>query len=79
MLSKFKYLENILDSKLNWNGHFDQRLNKATQVLRKCRRVYGLRWGLKMGVVNWFYTTVIRPMISYAALVWCPKIGQISE
>src|SRR5699024_7948389 len=43
---------------------------KATASLWMCRRLWGPNWGLKPLVAFWAYTTVVRPIITYAALVW---------
>jgi hypothetical protein len=65
-----KYLRVILDSKLNWNSHVETRLKKATIVLWQCRKAIGRSWGLKPKVVYWIYTAIVRPILSYAYIIW---------
>ena len=36
----------------------------------------GKTWGLKPKMTNWLYITVVRPIITYASLVWWPKVEQ---
>jgi hypothetical protein len=35
-----------------------------------CRAVVGQRLGLKPAMMSWIYTTVVRPMVTYASFVW---------
>lgn len=76
-----KYLGLHLDPKLNWNIHIQKRLQKATITLWNCRRMFGTNWGLKPRVLCWIYTAIVRPMISYGAVVWWPRchIGSIQN
>jgi hypothetical protein len=53
--SRVKYLVVILDSKLNWKFHIDNRIRKASIAYWKCRRAIGKTWGLKPKVVYWIY------------------------
>jgi hypothetical protein len=66
--NQVEYLGVILDSKLNWKFHINIRIRKASIAYWQCRT-----WGLKPKVVYWIFTSVIRPMLTYAALVWCKK------
>jgi hypothetical protein len=68
-----KYLGVILDEKLNWNSHIDHRMQKATIVFRQCRRAIGKTCGLKPKFAYWVYTSEVRPISTYAALLWWKK------
>jgi hypothetical protein len=76
--NQVKYLGVILDSKLNWNFHIDHRLRKATIALWQCRLAIGKTWGLRPKVVYWIYTSVVRPILTYAAVLWWKKTTQSS-
>ncbi|CAH0731007.1 unnamed protein product, partial [Brenthis ino] len=65
-----KYLGVILDSKLLWNKHLDYKLNKSTIAFYQCKKMLGNKWGLSPKITMWLYTAVIRPMLTYGALVW---------
>lgn len=67
--SEVKYLGVTLDKRLNWNPHLRRVLEKAKLSYWTCRRLLGTTWGLSPNLTRWMYTTVIRPMITYAALV----------
>jgi hypothetical protein len=71
--NQVKYLGVILDEKLNWNSHIDHRMQKATIVFRQCRRVIGKTCGLKPKFAYWVYTLEVRPISTYAALLWWKK------
>ena len=70
MCQQVKYLGVILDSKLSWRPHCQDRVRKATIALMQCRRAVGKTWGLKPRQALWMFTAIIRPMLAYAAVVW---------
>lgn len=71
--SQVKYLGVILDAKLSWNAHLDSTINKAINALWLCSKTVGRKWGLRPKMIMWIYTSIIRPKITYASLVWWPK------
>ncbi|XP_050522055.1 uncharacterized protein LOC126894808 [Daktulosphaira vitifoliae] len=76
--SEVKYLGIILDSKLKWKSHVESRIKKAMTPLWTCSRALGKTWGLKPRVMYWLYTSVIKPMILYGALVWWTRTALIT-
>jgi retron-type reverse transcriptase len=70
-----KYLGVMLDSRLTWNLHLENRIQRTTCTLMQCRRVIGKTWGLNPSRAKWMYTSIIRPMISYASVVWVNVLG----
>jgi hypothetical protein len=76
--SQVKYLGVILDEKLNWHSIIDHRMKKATIVFWQCRKAIGKTWGLKPKVVYCTYTSVVRPIFTYAALLWWKTASQLS-
>lgn len=73
-----KYLGIILDTKLTWNEHIANRTKKATCALWACRRAFGCTWGLQPGILHWMYTAIVRPIITYGAIVWWPRSTKAS-
>jgi hypothetical protein len=71
-----RYLGVILDQRLNWNSHLERTINKAITALWACRRLLGKTWGLRPNMTYWSYITVIRPIVTYASLVWWPKVEE---
>ena len=70
MSQQVKYLGVILDSKLSWKPHCQDRVRKATIALMQCRRAIGKTWGLKPRQAMWLFTAIIRPILAYAAVIW---------
>lgn len=73
-----KYLGITLDSKLNWAKHLDNKIKKATISFWQCRKMIGKTWGLTPKTTLWLYNTIIRPSITYGALVWWPRTKQVT-
>lgn len=69
-----KYLGVIFDTKLSFKQHLDTRIRKATMILWQCRRAFGRTWGLSPNMVNWIFTAIVRPYLSYGVIVWWPRI-----
>ena len=69
-VSSTKFLGLTLDSKLNWNEHIVKQIKKCKNILMQCRRVVGPTWGLNPKTASWIYTTIVRPALSYGAMVW---------
>ena len=59
-----------LDSKLTWKPHIIPITCKATTPLMQCRQIEDKTWGIKPSLMKWIYTTMIRPIMSYACVFW---------
>lgn len=70
-----RYLGVTMDTRLSWSHHCKQQAKKAKSLLMMCRRAVGKTWGLSPKCMHWLYTSVIRPILFYGALVWAPAIG----
>ena len=69
-----KYLGVILDRKLNWNQHIEERRKKAYAAQYICRRFSGSTWGLIPKISHWLYISVVRPILTYGCIVWWPAL-----
>ena len=65
-----KYLGVILDTKLNFNLHLDHKIKKAKALLFAISKAIGRLWGPSPLVTKWAFTGIIRPMLSYGAVIW---------
>lgn len=55
---------------LTWNQHLESTTIKAVKSLMISRRLRGKKWGKKLDMLYWINNMVLKPMLSYAALVW---------
>ncbi len=72
--NQVKYLGVILDRKLNWGPQLKRVTDRGKWTLMTCRRVVGRSWGLKPRIMLWLYTAVVRPALTYGAVVWWPRV-----
>jgi hypothetical protein len=49
-------------------------ISKAYKAFWTCRGTSGKTWGLKPKVMCLIYTAVVRPIVSYAATIWWPRV-----
>jgi len=55
------------------------KCDKALVVFYQLRGSVGKTWGVTpLKVAMWMYTTVIRPVLTYAAVIWCPRVDKKS-
>ena len=69
-----KYLGLLLDRKLNWQIHIKWKIKQAKGLLLKLANSAGKLWGLSPKWMRWAYTGVVRPALTYGALVWTTRM-----
>jgi hypothetical protein len=52
----------------------DKVINKDYTAIWTCRGTFGKTWGPKPKAIYWIYTVVVRPIVTYAATVWWPRV-----
>jgi hypothetical protein len=65
-----KYLGTVLDSKLSWKRNVEERMKKGMNAYYACKKMFGKKWGLQPYIIHWMYTAIIRPIVTYGALIW---------
>ena len=50
----------------------EKKLEVCSNILWQCREAAAANWGLRPEVMKWIYTAVVRPVLTYAAVVWVP-------
>lgn len=71
-----KYLGITYDEHLRWNTHIQNKCQKATKLLHKCRNYIAKTWGLSPARMRWLYKQVILPSISYACFTWVHRLEE---
>ena len=59
------------------NSHFNIAVNKANRYLCQLVGALSKYWGPQTKLVKWIFTAVVKPRITYAALVWAHSIQTI--
>ena len=68
------YLGVTLDKELKWQTHIDNKILKAKRLLMKMASITQSYWGPQPKLMRWMYTGIVRPVVSYAAMVWAHQI-----
>ena len=64
------YLGVTLDYRLFWNEHIKNKIAKTKSLLMKLASLIHSYWGPRPKLMKWAYTGIIRPVLTYAAMVW---------
>ena len=59
-----------VDRKLRFRAHVEMKLKHATQALMTVTNTCKYTWGLPPASVNYFYRAIIRPKVTFGALIW---------
>ena len=78
LTTKVKYLGLIVDKGLIWKTQLKNLMTKADGAFCICKGTSGKTWGLKPRVVQWIYTTVVRPIVTYSSTVWWLRVRKMS-
>ena len=69
-VSEVKYLGVTLDSKLTYASHIKKKIKAAKANLLLYRNAMGSLWGTSPKMTRWLYTGIVRPALTYAAMIW---------
>ena len=69
-----RYLGIIMDRRLFWNLHMQDKIKKGKAFLMKIANVARELWGPSPYLMRWAYTCVVRPMVIYGCMVWAPSL-----
>ena len=70
MVNSAVYLGFTLTSNLKWAEHIKTKVNAAKRKLFKFKSAIKPNWGPPHLSTRWLYTSVVRPAVTYGALVW---------
>ena len=68
-----KYLGVVLDRKLSWREHIEQKITGARKLLGLTSRLVSDNYGPKPPLMKWCYEGIVRTALTYGALVWGQK------
>jgi len=74
-----KYLGLTLDKKLNYGIHINDKLRKAKGTLFNLNSALGNAFGPKPLLMRWAYLSIVRPMLSYAAIAWAKEAHRFTK
>ena len=69
-----KYLGLLLDKRLSWRPHILEKIALCKQYLVKMANLAHTTWGPRPHLMRWMYRCMVRPKITYGALVWAFSI-----
>jgi hypothetical protein len=75
LAAEVKYLGLTLDKGLTWKTQLENVINKAYRAFWTCKGTFGKTWGLKPKVLHWIYIMIIRPILTYGAMVWWTRVN----
>lgn len=56
LTKQVKYLGIIIDDRLTWKPHVDNKTQKSIRSFWQCRRAFGKTWGLSSKIIMWIYS-----------------------
>lgn len=65
--NEVKHLVVILSNRLYWDSHLDY-------CAQKVKRRHGKMWAISPRLTYWIFTTIIKPIITYAARTWWTNV-----
>ena len=72
-----KYLGVTVDRELRWRIHIDSKLKAAKKLLALTLAITRSNFGPKPSLMKWTYEGIVRPALSYAALIWSHEMNTI--
>ena len=69
------YLGVTLDSKLTWKPHVDAKITKAKKLLASISSLVTGAHGPNPKLMRWAFNGIVKPMVSYGAVVWAHEIN----
>ena len=70
-----RYLGVTIFTQLNWTAHINTKIEQCSALLRTITQKTSSYYGPKPKLMRWVYTGIIRPKLTYGALVWAHNIS----
>ena len=69
-VTSVKYLGLIIDHKLNWHEHINEKINTARKMLFRLKNFIGKTWGPSPKLTKYAYTSSVRPIVAYGSFAF---------
>jgi len=77
--NSMKYLGITISKNLTWSDHIKSRTSKCTGTFNRARLTIGREWGLNSSRIMWIHKAIIRPRLSYGAVIWAHRLTKHSN
>ncbi|KAJ0172561.1 hypothetical protein K1T71_011700 [Dendrolimus kikuchii] len=77
MSQEIKILGLTIDRRLTFNSHVRNTCAKVLALYKQLSRAAKVSWGLHPEVIRSMYTTVVEPIVMYAASAWAPATNKL--
>ena len=69
-VNSYKYLGVTISQNFGWKEHLINIAQRATFTMVSCRRMMSRTWGLSPRLSRWMYLSLVRPIMTYASMIW---------
>ena len=76
--NSMKYLGVVLDHKLSWTPHIQEKVSKAIKCLHLIKPAINHIYGLDPKRMQWIWKQVLLPRLNYGCHVWGPLPNTLS-
>ena len=73
------YLGVVLDHKLSWNLHIQNKVSKTKKFLAMIKPAINYNWGLGPKQMQWIWKQIILPCMTYGCHVWGHSLTQYQK
>ena len=70
-----KYLGVTLDSRLHWREHIENKISSAKRLIMGLSNITHKASGPCPKLMKWAYEGIVKPMLTYGALVWAHELN----
>ena len=70
------YLGIHLDAKLFWRIHLNDRIARSKKYLMKMTAISKAIWGPSPKLARWVWRCIVRPMFTYASIIWTHSLDK---
>ena len=65
-----RWLEILLNRKLNWSEHISQKVLNAKHIILPIKRYVRLNWGIEGKILTNLNKSLVEPILLYGSAIW---------